>query len=125
MLFTEFPIGWLATCVFLAVFCGGAVVWCVQLAKYCRAAVEFVQSQNKNAVSLRKMAEVEATLTELLDSYESLLASHRKLRARIGMRKAREKPENAPELATVPGTDAEKAEYKRQLRAKLQKEGRL
>jgi len=41
------------------------------------------------------MAAVEATMTDLTDSYDGLLASHKKLRSRIGMRATREKAENS------------------------------
>lgn len=66
----------------------------MKLGAYCREAVEFVVKGNKKSVTLRRMADVEATLTDLMDSYESLLASHKKLRSRIGMRKVRESREN-------------------------------
>lgn len=97
MLLTEFSTGW---AVFFVLFCAFAVaitVFCVRLANYCRDAVNHVENQNKNAVSLRRMAEVEASLTDLTDSYDSLLKQHKRLRSRIGMRKIREdsqKPEN-------------------------------
>jgi hypothetical protein len=87
---TGFAVFLLLVCV-LAVFC---VVYVRRLSNYCRDAAGFVINQNKNAVSLRRMAEVEATLTELTDSYDSLLKSHKLLRSRIGMRNNREAKEN-------------------------------
>ena len=99
--------------------------WMLKLAAYCRDAVAFVQNQNKNAVSLRRLAEVEATLTELLDSYDALLMSHKKLRARISMRSAREKHVDNVNLGAPPADEAGKAAYKEQLRQRLRKEGRL
>lgn len=87
-------------------------------------AVAFIRNENADSLSLRKMADVEATLTELLDSYDALLTSHKKLRSRIGMREVREKrkkTENGVDL----GDEAEKAAYKAKLRAALRAEGRL
>jgi len=90
MLSTElspFLIGFLAL---VALFACYVTYFVIKLANYCKLAVHFVENQNKNAVSLRRMAEVEATLTDLTDSYDALLAQHKKLRSRIGMRKVRE-----------------------------------
>ena len=84
-----------------------------------------MQSENKRAVTLRRMAEVEATLTELLDSYDALLTSHKKLRARIGMRAGREKRTNGASPDTVPSDEAGRAAYKSQLRADAKQRGLL
>ena len=54
-----------------------------------------------------------------------MLASHKKLRSRIGMRNLRNSGKNDAELNQVPADDAGKAAYKSKLRAQLQKEGRL
>jgi len=112
----------LLCCVVFAVF---LVRWQWRLALYAREAVEFVQLQNKRSVSLRRLAEVETTLTELLDAYESLLQSHKKLRSRIGMRNLRDKRGNGVDSESVPADESAKAAYKSKLRAKLQSEGRL
>lgn len=83
--------------VFLLLVCAFAVVCAIHLRRltnYCRDSVNYVLSQNKNSVSLRRMAAVEATMTDLTDSYDGLLASHKKLRSRIGMRATREKSQN-------------------------------
>lgn len=125
MLSTELSTGLVVFCSFCVVLGVVLVLWTSRLAAYCRETVQFVQLQNKRSVSLRRIAEVEATLTELLDSYESLLSSHKKLRARIGMRAARAKSGNGVDSTQVPSSDADKAAYKAQLRAQLQKEGRL
>ncbi len=124
---TGFNIGIATLAVLLVLFCLFAYRWMVALAQYCREAVEFVQAQNKNAVSLRRIAEVEATLTELLDSYDALLRSHKKLRARIGMRIGRQEKANGVDSdSKEPPTDeATRAAYKSRLREKLRKEGRL
>lgn len=85
----------------LSIFLGLVVVFCIfcavfmhKMTSYCRDAVEFVQLQNKNSVSLRQIADLTATVTELKDAYDALLTSHKKLRSRIGMRKVREKRAN-------------------------------
>lgn len=87
-------------------------------AEYAASAVAYVEKQNKQSISLRKMADVEAQLTDLTDSYDSLLTSHKKLRARIGMRAAREKKANGVGLSPNGLSDIEKSELKKQLRMK-------
>jgi len=124
MLPTELSTIWLIAAGFLTVFCGACVVWLVQLAQYCRSAVEFVENQNKRAVSLRRIADLETTCTELLDSYNSLLDSHKKLRSRIGMRNIRKSRENGADLTPM-SSDADKSAYKATLRAKLRSTGQL
>ena len=86
---------------------------------------QYIVEQNKRSVTLRRMAEVEATLTELLDSYESLLTSHKKLRSRITMRENRAKPANGIDSTSVPADETAKAAYKAELRKKLRAEGKL
>ena len=61
------------------------------------------------------MADVEGTLTDLLDSYAALLSSHKKLRARIGMRATRE--------ARANGVDSDAAPDKTQLRLAAKQKG--
>jgi len=77
-------------------------------------ALETLKTSNSRAISLKKMAEVEATLSELLDAYDALLASHKKLRSRIGMRAVRE------QRSEIPDAQADPAGYKRAMRLKLQ-----
>jgi len=103
-----------ALCVALALV---GFVWMRKLAVYCRDAVEFVHAQNKNSISLRRMAEVEATLTELTDSYHALLDSHKKLRSRIGMRIVREEAHDAPGNGVDAATTTDKDALRKQLRA--------
>lgn len=97
--------------------------------KYVAAVAKYVESENADAVSLRRMAEMEASFTDLRDSYESLLTSHKKLRSRIGMRELRskDKPENGadgePDMFRI--DDAQKAAYKNRLRQDLLKRGLL
>lgn len=69
------------------------------------AAVRFVRYNSSESLSLSKMAKVEASLTELTDSYDALLTSHKKLRSRIGMRKHRgngEAKDDEPDSRTDP-----------------------
>lgn len=99
--------------------------WVLQLANYCRDAVDFVQKENKRAVSLRRIAEVEATLTELSDAYDALLTSNKKLRARIGMRERRAKGAKHVDSGEGPLSESERASYKSQLRDEAKRKGLL
>jgi hypothetical protein len=87
------------------------------------AACRYVYSQNKNSLSLRKMADVEVALTELSDAYDALLSSHKKLRARIGMRRNRDKSngqaDDLPDSRTDPGA------FKRAMRLRLREKKAL
>lgn len=84
---------------------------------FCRDTEEFIKLQNKRSVSLSKLAEIEASLSELLDAYDALLASHKKLRARIGMRHNRAAQRESESDIPDPKTDP--AGYKRVMRLKL------
>ena len=85
--------------------------------KYVSSCMAYVNEQNKRSISLKKMAEVESSLTELMDSYDSLLTSHKKLRARIGMREHRA-PDRDRE-GQIPDSQQDPAGYKRAMRLKL------
>lgn len=126
MLWTDLSTGF---AFFLFLLCSAAVlivIWMLRLATYCRDSVAFVQNQNKRAVSLARIAEVETTLTELLDAYNSLLESHKKLRSRIGMRNLREKRGNGVDLdASPPAGEADRASYKSKLRDLAKQRGLL
>lgn len=126
MLWTDLSTGF---AFFLFLLCSAAVlivIWMLKLATYCRDAVAFVQNQNKRALSLRRIAELEATQTELLDAYNSLLASHKKLRSRIGMRNLREKRGNGVDLdKPAPAGEADRASYKSRLREQAKQRGLL
>lgn len=123
---TELSPFFIIFCMFGLAFLVYLYVWMAKLASYCRDAVDFVQNQNKNAVSLRRMAEVEATLTDLLDAYQSLLSSHKKLRSRIGMRKTRaDAKANGVDSETPPADEAGRAQYKARLRNDLKTKGML
>lgn len=115
------------SCGLVVIFALFMYVWMVRLAQYCRSAIEFVQNQNAKSLSLRRLAELDAAVTELTDSYQAILASNKKLRARIGMRAVRKRRNDAEiELdSTAPSDEAERARYKAALRNKLKANGRL
>ncbi len=106
----------------VCIFCIALTRYMFVLANYCRDAVNIVQNQNKNSVSLRRMAEVESTLTDVTDSYHALLKSHKTLRARISMRHSRDKPANGID-DTVPDSIKDPAGYKRAMRIQLRSKG--
>ena len=117
MLLNELSTGLVVGCVLLLLLALILFVQVWRLSVFCRSAIDFVTTQNKNAVSLRRMADVELALTDLKDSYEALLEGHKKLRSRIGMRKVRSDSKNVVDLSS--STDKEA------IRAKLKQEGRL
>ena len=82
----------------------------------------FVARNSKRSLSLRKLAEVESTLTELSDAYDALLESHKKLRSRISMRQLREKRKNGTD---VPDATTDPDGWKREMRLKLRQSGVL
>lgn len=68
----------------------------------------WVHENNKASVTLKRQTELETQLTELTDSYDALLKSHRKLRSRIGMRRNREKGRDSDDDALESVTDKAK-----------------
>ena len=66
---------------------------------------------------LAKIARLEASVTDLHDSYEALLDSHKKLRSRIGMRKVREARGKAS--ADVPDAENDPEAWKAAMRQRL------
>lgn len=75
-------------------------------------------ANNKRSIGLKKMAEVEASLTELTDAYDALLTSHKKLRSRIGMRANRDAKQQDKQNE-IPDPRDDPAGYKREMRLKL------
>ena len=76
----------------------------------------------------KQMAEIQAELTDLADSYASLIAAHKRLRSRIGMRELREKKKsshNGAERGSVPQDPGQKAAYKQQFRTEMREKGML
>ena len=88
-----------------------------------RAAVRWVQEDNADSVSLKILTDLQAQMTELVDSHESLLASHKTLRSRVGMREAREKGRsqagNSKTPVDLPDPQSDPEGWKRAMRARL------
>lgn len=68
-------------------------------------ALDFAKSDKYDPVGRAKIAEIEASLTELSDSYDALLSSQKRLRARIGMRAVRERRGSENDEASVMSGD--------------------
>jgi len=85
-------------------------------------AAQAYHEADRRAPSLKRVADIECELTELKDSYDALLTSHKNLRSRIGMRNNRdEKP--AQGEGGMP--DPNSPDWKRQARVALAKAGKL
>ena len=114
--------------VLLGVIAAIAVVFqwqIIRIYRFCRRSIDFVENSNKRSLSLRRMAEVEATLTELSDAYDALLKSHKKLRSRIGMRENRARRANGAKDDDIPDAKTDPDGWKRAMRLKLRREGVL
>lgn len=76
----------------------------------------YARDQSAVRIAASDLARIETELTELTDSYGALLKSQKKLRARIGMRNAREKTNGAdpdePDWRTDPGAFKRWARHK-------------
>lgn len=79
----------------------------------------WVQKVAKMRDPTAAVAALSSEMTELQDSYQSLLKSHKKLRSRIGMREVREK------AGSDPGSDLSSETDKRQLRLAVKAAGLL
>lgn len=121
---TELQISLVGIAALLAIFLAGL---CLRQAIIARdqaaACAKFVNEQNKRSISLKRMAEVEATLTDLTDSYDSLLKQHKKLRSRIGMRENRQRAASEPVAETA--DDLSTMRDKRELRLRCKERGLL
>ena len=98
-------------------FSGIAWLYAVKCLSFCKDTEEFIKLQNKRSLTLSKLAEIETQLTELTDSYAALLTSHKKLRARIGMRAGRASAGNSE--GQIPDSRTDPAGFKRAMRLKL------
>lgn len=76
-------------------------------------------------VTMERFVHVETSLTELLDSYQALLTSHKKLRSRIGMREHRVNGKADDLPAAAPADESGRAQYKHALRDKAKRNGWL
>lgn len=124
MLLSDLSTGYVIFVVLFTIYAAFLAFYQQRLANFCRDAVMTVLNQNKRAVSLRRMAEVEATLTDLADSYDALLKAHKTLRSRIGMRHVRDQ-KIANGIETIPDSTADPAGYKRAMRLRLRSEGKI
>lgn len=77
---------------------------------------------DRRAPSLKRVAEIECELTELRDSYDALLTSHKKMRSRVGMRELREREADKPSDGMP---DPRSPDWKKQARVALAKAGKL
>jgi len=122
---------WLFVAIFFAGACIGGLIYFVQhsrkLANYCASCVDWVNENNLEALSSSKIAECERSLTELWDSHQSLLASHKRLRSKYGMRDLRERKKNGQDEETEEmfPDDDKKAAYKAKLRNECRAKGLL
>lgn len=103
--------------------------------KWLEQVARWIENDNADALSLRRIAEIESSFTDLRESFDQLLASHKRLRSRISMRELRERRKDGDqddgpdqdELFEAPATRANGAgpEYKVALRNQLRKQGLL
>lgn len=99
--------------------------------KYAGECANYVGAENKRSQALRRIAELEGTVTELADSYHALLKSHKKLRSRFGMRDLRKRRKEAedgsgePESVDLLTPDLSRVDDKQQLRLKAKAAGLL
>ena len=86
-----------------------------------------LEAKHADNLSIKKLADIEIQLTELTDSYESLLTSHRKLRARISMRANRQSKSEPKTLdsGSEASDDVGRANLKSELRDKAKAKGYL
>lgn len=117
---------------FFAGLCVGSLIYFVRhvrkLAAYCAECASWMEKNNLEALSGSKIAETERSLTELWDSHASLLASHKRLRSKYGMRDLRERKKNGEDDDSTRDmfSDEEKrAAYKTKLRNECRSKGLL
>ena len=110
----------------IPVICLGLAITCALFARSARSEAakcyEWVEAVSKMRNPAAKVAQLSAEVTELTDSYDALLKSHKKLRARIGMREARRKK---ADLDTGNGSDLSSETDKRALRLAAKNAGLL
>jgi hypothetical protein len=132
MLSTGFPQFWFWTAMFFGGLFVGLLIFTVQharkLGNYCASCVDWVNNNNIEALSESKLGELERSLTELWDSHSSLLASHKRLRSKYGMRDLRERKKNGEDEEPTEdlfSDDDKKAAYKAKLRNECRAKGLL
>ena len=113
MLFTDLPTILLLGAAFIAVILSSyAIFYASRAQNYANECQIWVKNENKDAVSLRRMAEVELTLTDLTDSYNALLEAHKKLRSRIDMRNRNNDKSTVDSDATIDAPAGSKKELR-------------
>jgi hypothetical protein len=119
--FAQFAALWLALALGLAL---GAVIFARKCSNYCSRAVDWMAENTAEAVTNSKTGDLERSLTELWDSHSSLLASHKRLRSKYGMRDLRERRSEAQD-ASNGQLDLYTTQDKQALRDELRRTGRL
>lgn len=114
MLSSELPTYLSAVAVLIS---GVTWIYALKAWDFCKDTEEFIKLQNKRSLTLAKITEIETTLTELQDSYDALMTSHKKLRSRIGMRANR--AANGSSEGGIPDARVDPAGYKKAMRLKL------
>lgn len=107
--------------------CTISAIWALFMAIKARDFARMAAKWCEERAERKQMAELSAELTSLTDSYDSLLAMHKRLRSRIGMREKRERDaaSNGADGDAVPSDAAAKAAYKQRLRHDLKAKGLL
>lgn len=125
MFSTELSTAVVVLCISTLCFCVAITAWIMKISRYCHEVMDWVQVHNAKSLSLSRIAELEASHTELLDAHHATAESLRKLRARITMRQNREKRANGAESDTgpPPADEGERSRYKKQLRDAARKQG--
>jgi hypothetical protein len=85
------------------------------------AAIDEYDAADRRAPSLKHVAALQTELTELKDSYDTVITSLKKLRSRVGMRELRDRGEVQPD--GMPPSDS--PDWKKQARIALAKAGKL
>ena len=113
MLSTNLP--WIL-CTVLAICSVYATLLAVSARSDCNRCLEWIEKNNKNSVTLKRIAELECEMTETRDAVEAYGVSLKKLRSRVGMRKVRDDRANND---GEPDSTAHPEEWKRWKRAQL------
>ena len=103
-------------CVVLALCSIYATLLAVQARSECHRCYEWIEKNNKNSVTLKRIAELETEMTECVDAVEAYGASLKKLRSRVGMRKVRDDRANG---SGEPDSTTDPEGWKRWKRAQL------
>lgn len=95
--FPEFLVVGLAG--FALVFAALALFLAKKSRDYARACASFARETASAKLDRAKIAELDASITELTDAYDALLKSHKKLRSRLTMRANRQDAGNGVDLS--------------------------